>query len=555
MNGLNVFYPGQIEGNGHIPPIAISSVSLFNEVLLTDISGCSAAISLTHDQNFLSFEFTALDFTEPGENTYAYMMEGLDSNFIFAGNKRHADYPNLAWGNYTFRLIGANNDGVWNNSGACVSIAIRPPFWATWWFITLVGLFLAFSVMAGYRLRVRAVEQQRQVLVEEVFERTKEIERRRQMANGLSEVIRLLNTNQSIEKSLDFIVKQSVGLTSASKAAIFERQGNLVVARACYPEGETFTVDLSNPNSPSAICLLESTFINRLLIYSRVDPKTMKSDTRWELVSGDYRTILCTPLLVEDAVYGGLVLYYGEDRTFTPDEITLAHTLSDQASLAIVNEHLKEKAQDIAVVAERNRLARELHDAVTQTLFSTSLIADVLPKIWQKNPESARERLDELKQLTRGALGEMRTLLMELRPSALRDADPAELFKHLTDAFTGRTGVPVLFELTIPAACVLPGEVKEVFYRISQEGFNNIFKHADATRVWFRFFCDDHAVTLTISDNGQGFDPEDIPAGHFGLEIMTERAESIGANLTLVSQPDEGTTLRLVWNFNEDAIK
>jgi signal transduction histidine kinase len=375
------------------------------------------------------------------------------------------------------------------------------------------------------------------------------------MALGLSEVVRLLNTNQPLEKSLDFIVEQSVGLTAASKAVIFERQGDKVLAKSCYPEGETYSLDLTDPDSASASCLMESVFLNRLLIYSRLDPETLKSDSQWELVSGDYRTALCTPLLVDDEVYGGLVLYYGEDRTFTPEEINLAHTLADQASLAIANDRLKGKAQDSAVTAERNRLARDLHDAVTQTLFSTSLIAEVLPKIWKKDSNLAEQRLEELRQLTRGALGEMRTLLMELRPSSFIDANPAELFKHLANAFTGRSGIPVHLKVDPTGDCSISVDVKNVFYRIAQEGLNNILKHADATQVWFRYTCGEEAITLTIIDDGLGFDPQNGSAGHLGLGIMAERAQSIHAELDLISRPGEGTTLRLVWHFSENPIK
>ena len=555
VNGFNAFYPVQISENNHTPSVVITSVSLFNETLATNISDCEATLTLTHDQNFLSFEFAALDYTAPDRNQYAYMMEGLNDNFVTAGTRRYADYPNLPWGSYVFRLLAANNDAVWNTTGACLNIQIQPPFWATWWFIGLVGLFLAASVVLGYRWRVAQIEQQRQQLAVQVFERTQEIERRRQIAAGLSEVVRLLNTNQPLETSLDYIVRQAVGLTAASKAAIFDRVDDKVTVRVVYPEGMTYAVDLNDLNSPSARILRESIFLNRLLIYSRIDPETMRSSSRWELVEGDYRTVICVPLLVEDMVFGGLMLYYGEERTFSPEEINLARTLANQASLAIANNVLKGQAQESAVAAERNRLARDLHDAVTQTLFSTSLIAEVLPKIWKKDPDLAQKQLDELRQLTRGALGEMRTLLMELRPSAFRDADPAELFKHLTNAFSGRTGVPVDFEIDSLPGCNLPVEVKNVFYRIAQEGLNNIFKHADASRVWFRFSCSDVGVVLTISDDGQGFSREDVPAGHLGLEIMTERAESIGAELTLVSNPGEGTTLRLNWKQPENRLK
>jgi signal transduction histidine kinase/ligand-binding sensor domain-containing protein len=555
VNGFNAFYPSAIDANEHIPPVVISSVSLFDRVLATNISGCSATLTLTHDQNFLSFEFAALDYAAPEHNQYAYIMEGLNDDYVNAGTRRYADYPNLPSGAYTFRLFAANADDVWNEEGACINIEIQPPFYATWWFIGLVGLVLGVSVMVGYRWRLRSVEQQRQQLAVEVFERTEEIERRRQIASGLSDVIHLLNTNQPLDRSLDYIVKQAVGLTAASKAAIFERQEDLVVARACYPAGRTYPIDLNDPNSASARSLLESTFLNRLLIYSRLDPKTLQPDNHWELVSGEYRTVFCTPLLVEEHVYGGLALYYGEDRIFTQDEITLAVALANQTSLAITNERLKSHAQEAAVTAERNRLARDLHDAVTQTLFSTSLIAEVLPKIWEKDPAQGEARLAELKQLTRGALGEMRTLLMELRPSAFQDANPVELFKHLTDAFSGRTGVPVSMKIDTGPECDLPVEVKGVFYRVAQEGLNNIFKHADASQVWFRFTCSADGLTLSISDDGQGFRQEDVPAGHMGLGIMAERAETIDADLTLVSQPGEGTTLRLVWQPEENQLK
>ncbi len=555
VNGFNAFYPDQISENTHIPPVVITSISLFNEVLETNVSDCTTTLTLTHDQNFLSFEFAALDYTAPDRNQYAYIMEGLNEEMVYSGTRRYADYPSLSWGKYTFRLLGANNDAVWNSDGVCLMIEIQPPFWATWWFIGLVGLFLAASVVLGYRWRLAQSERMRKRLAEQVFERTKEIERRRQIASGLSEVVRLLNSNEPLEKSLDFIVQQAVGLTAASKAAIFDRQGDRVGVRSVYPQGATHNFDLTDPQCSSARILRESIFLNRLLIFSRIDPLTMKAGNAWGLVDGEYRTAIGIPLLVEEMVFGGLVLFYDEERTFSPEEINLARTLANQASLAITSNVLKGQAQESAVTAERSRLARDLHDAVTQTLFSTSLIAEVLPKIWAKDPEQAQKQLDELKQLTKGALGEMRTLLMELRPSALEDADPAELFKHLVNAFSGRTGVPVDFTVEAPTDCPLPVEVKNVFYRIAQEGLNNIFKHAEASQVWFRFTCTAEEVTLSISDDGQGFARKDVPAGHLGLEIMSERAETIGAELTLVSYPGEGTTLRLNWKSAWNRLK
>lgn len=207
------------------------------------------------------------------------------------------------------------------------------------------------------------------------------------------------------------------------------------------------------------------------------------------------------------------------------------------------------RGEQEARLAERNRLARELHDAVTQTLFSSSLIAEVLPKLWERNPDEGRRRSEELRQLTRGALAEMRTLLLELRPSALIEADPGGLFRHLVEAFTSRTRVPAQF--TSEGDRDLPPDVKVVLYRIAQEALNNVSKHAGARQVTLRLLSGPDQVELSICDDGRGFDLSAIPFEHLGLGIMQERAESIGARLSITSQIGEGTEVSVIWPARE----
>jgi two-component system nitrate/nitrite sensor histidine kinase NarX len=209
------------------------------------------------------------------------------------------------------------------------------------------------------------------------------------------------------------------------------------------------------------------------------------------------------------------------------------------------NAHLYEQAEQTAITAERNRLARELHDAVTQTLFSASLIADVLPKIWERNPEEGLQNLEELRQLTRGALAEMRTMLLEMRPEALGRADIKMLLTQLTDAFVGRVRIPL--DLVINGGCELTHEVKIVFYRVAQEALNNIAKHSGARQVELHLECQPGQMNLLIKDDGLGFDPDSIPPDHLGIAIMRERASSIGASLQIESQIGQGTTVELDW--------
>jgi PAS domain S-box-containing protein len=217
--------------------------------------------------------------------------------------------------------------------------------------------------------------------------------------------------------------------------------------------------------------------------------------------------------------------------------------ISDQKTAQKI---LMEQERAEAVANERGRLARELHDAVTQTLFSTTLTAEVLPKIFEKNPEAGLKKLGELRELTRGALAEMRTLLMELRPEALADAELHDLLQHLTNAFIARARVPIEFK--IDGNCALPVEVKIAFYRITQEALNNITKHADPDQVILSLSCLPERFDLIIEDNGQGFDiKQELGSDHFGLKIMYERAKEVGAHLEIESHENQGTRIYLHW--------
>lgn len=245
------------------------------------------------------------------------------------------------------------------------------------------------------------------------------------------------------------------------------------------------------------------------------------------------------PLQIRDRKLGILAIIGAPESSFTPNQLALFKSIADQLSVAIENVYLFEKAEDVAVAAERNRLARELHDAVTQTLFSASLIADVLPRIWERDPDQGRARLEELRELTRGALAEMRTLLLELRPATLTESSLAELLRQLTQAFGGRARLPI--ELMVEGERPLPPETQIALYRIAQEALNNITKHAAANQVIMQLLFSPKAVSLSIQDDGRGFDLSDAPLNSLGLGIMRERAEKIGAQLTINSRIGEGT--------------
>jgi nitrate/nitrite-specific signal transduction histidine kinase len=264
-----------------------------------------------------------------------------------------------------------------------------------------------------------------------------------------------------------------------------------------------------------------------------------------QLSQFDFQLLVYVPLSTKGCQLGFFILGKHEPGQLSPGKKSLMNSIGKQVGVAMENARLYEQAEQAAIVTERNRLARELHDAVTQTLFSANLTADVLPRIWKRNPEEGMQNLEELRQLTRGALAEMRTMLLEMRPETLERSDIKSLLAQLADAFIGRVRVPV--SLVIQGDCEMTHEVKIVFYRVAQEALNNIAKHSGARQVDVHFECQPDHLNLCIKDDGLGFEPDSITPDHMGIAIMRERANSIGASLKIDSQLNQGTTVELGW--------
>jgi signal transduction histidine kinase len=232
--------------------------------------------------------------------------------------------------------------------------------------------------------------------------------------------------------------------------------------------------------------------------------------------------------------------------------LPILEAFANHAAIAITNARLFGQARDAAAIEERNRLARELHDAVTQMLFSAGLIAEAIPTLMKTEPAVVAPNLEKLRQLTRGALAEMRTLLLELRPLALIEVPFERLLNNLKDAFMARTNIPVQMDICEDGAVELPDDVKIALYRIAQEGLNNISKHASARQAAIGYHAQDGAVELVIQDDGRGFDDRRPVEGQMGLKMLNERAQSIGADLQVSSLPGAGTVVKLHWQPGQE---
>ncbi len=436
-----------------------------------------------------------------------------------------------------------------------------------------VGIIAAFSRVAGEfdsederifnmfaPCAVIGVENAR--LYQEEKRRHQEDEQRRHVAEGLRDILAAINSNRPLDEILDFIIREAARLLHADAAALFRlnREKNSMILEAAYGLPH---LDSGNMPADMGTGYLGRIFAERRPVVKtdttemdRILEQLQESDTHVSWLKDNCSGMLAVPLICKNEVYGGIALYIKKDgirqeRPITKEEIDLAMTFADQAAMAIDNTRLRKQAEEMAVAAERNRLARDLHDAVTQTLFSASLIAEVLPRIWERSREEGLKRLEELRQLTRGALAEMRTLLFELRPATLVEAPLEELLRQLSEAITGRARIPVA--LNVAAAVRLPTEVKIVLYRIAQEALNNIAKHSGAKTAAVEYKSNEDSqlgvllAVIRISDDGKGFDPTTVASGHFGVGIMRERAETIGAKLTVTSTLGEGTRVEVEW--------
>jgi len=163
INGFNSFYPDSIKDNPYIPPVVITKFKKFNTIIKFDISD-TEEIELSYRDKYLSFEFVALDYTNPQQNQYRYTMKGFDEDWIDAGTRRFATYTNLDPGKYIFKVKGSNSDGKWNEQGVSIKIVIKPPFWKSWWFIIISAVFLILIGYTWIRQRVHEKIEKARIL-------------------------------------------------------------------------------------------------------------------------------------------------------------------------------------------------------------------------------------------------------------------------------------------------------------------------------------------------------------------------------------------------------
>lgn len=258
------------------------------------------------------------------------------------------------------------------------------------------------------------------------------------------------------------------------------------------------------------------------------------------------------PMFIADLVIGIINLSSIETDYFTSLHVENLQIFANHAAIAIQNAQTYAQAQEIAAHNERQRLARDLHDSVSQSLFAASSIAESATRQWERNPASVYPMLLDLLHLLRNSMAEMRILLWELRPANLINTPLDKLITQLVNAYRSRTNMALHCE-TVETQ-TLPEDVHIAFYRITQESLNNIVKHSQATEARIDLALEAEQVVLSIHDNGQGFNMTEISAG-FGLDNIRERAEMMGASLDIASEQARGTKITISWKGRAKAVQ
>lgn len=260
------------------------------------------------------------------------------------------------------------------------------------------------------------------------------------------------------------------------------------------------------------------------------------------------KSSMVIPLRIRSHTLGLLTLAAAESgRVFDNDDIQMARELAHRAALAVDNARLYQQAKQGGIQEERQRIARELHDVISQTLFSANMIAQMLPRLWERDPQLVYNQLPQLHKLIQGAVAEMRTLMLELRPDDLQEASFSELLEHLTKAASGRTEMSLQVHLDQTPPLIPEAQLN--LYRIAQQALDNALIHSRASQIEVTLSNTSGVLKLDIADNGHGFDPEKVSPARMGLAIMRERANGIGATLQIFSRPGDGTRVTVTWHI------
>jgi signal transduction histidine kinase len=538
INGFNAFYPDQVQDNPNVPPVVLTSLTQGGEEVQLGTTVESARdLTLRWPRNFFEFEFAALNYAQPEENRYAYMLDGFDPRWIETGARRFGQYTNLPGGTYTLRVRGSNNDGLWNEDGRALKVTVVPPFWQTLWFRGGVALVLLLGIIGGYRLRIRSIEARSRELEAQVADRTRELA----ALNAVAAVVsRSLDLTEILDDALEMILR--VTETEGGGVYLVNDGGGALSLATHRGFDSQLAGEIDGLRVGEGPCEQVVQSSEPLVLKDLAGQGCFRGLAS---EAGGFRSLVSVPLASKGNVLGALFAMTRDYRDFKDEDVELLTSIGQQMGVATENARLYEQARRLAVVEERQRLARDLHDSVTQALYGMTLYSEAAAaQLSRDNLAKVIEYVRLLQDTAYEALAEMRLLIYELRPPVLEEEGLVAALETRLQAVEGRAGLKTTFEVDLVDP--LPGDIEAGLYWIAKEALNNTLKHAQARSVAVRLDQKPRGglVSLQIEDDGVGFEPATVlKSGGLGLPAMRERAEALGGKLSIDSRPGEGTRL------------
>ena len=367
IEGLTVFYPSSIGDSAYLPQITLTSLTQDDNPITTDTSvETTKNVVLQWPQNSLEFEFAALSYDQPGKNQYAYKLEGFDPSWHLIGTKRDGRYTNLPGGEYTLLLKGSNSDGVWNQSPVQINVTVIPPFWQTLWFRVLLSLFALVAVAGGFRLRTRTMQDRNRQLERVVRERTSALEKRNLEIEALYAADERILRNVSLYQVFQTLVEVAVDMLNADRSVVF-----------AWNDDQTRIVPrVSHGFSPETLKVMEFAkgegIVGEVMengksaVVRHMELDSFRPDVRAALRAEGIRSFVHLPIVVDHKVVAVFNVGFTKPSLMGDDTMRLFSALTHRASISIANMELFEQTKDLAVMEERNRLARDLHDSAKQ---------------------------------------------------------------------------------------------------------------------------------------------------------------------------------------------
>ena len=541
INGLTVFQPMAITDNPHLPQVSLTSLTQDNLPIPIDSSVETVRqVILEYPQNSMGFEFAALSYNQPDKNEYAYFLEGFDSNWHYIGTKRDGRYTNLPGGEYTLLLKAANNDGVWNETPVRIQIKVIPPFWQTMWFRILMVFATIAVVAGGIGLRTKSIRDHNRQLERLVRERTGALEKRNQEIQALYQADERILRNISLHQVFQTLVDVAVDTLNADRSVVFawdEKQTKVVprVSRGFTPE----TLNVLEFAKGEGIVgkVLES---GEPAVIRQIELNDFRSDIREALIAEGVRSFVHIPIIVDQKIVGVFNIGFTKPNLIGDDTARLFSALTHRASISIANMQLFEQTKDLAVMEERNRLARDLHDSAKQKAFAALAQLGTARGILNGNGNTATMHLTEAENLVSDVIQELTFLVQEIYPIALQEKGLAVVLREYIFEWENRNDIDV--GLSVHNERRLPLGIEQAMYRVTQESLANVARHSRAGRMDVALMYNGGSLQLSVADDGRGFDVE-LKGRGMGLRSIRERVGSIHGTVQIQSAPGQGTRI------------